>query len=56
MDDIDTTSRDDPRSQFEDQALPFMDQLYGAAMRMARNPQDAADLVQDTFVKAFAAW
>lgn len=56
MDDIDTTSRNDPRSQFEDQALPFMDQLYGAAMRMARNPQDAADLVQDTFVKAFAAW
>ena len=56
MDDIETSLRDDPRSQFEDQALPFMDQLYGAAMRMARNPQDAADLVQDTFVKAYAAW
>ncbi len=46
----------DPRDQFEEQALPYMDQLYGAAMRMARNPQDAADLVQDTFVKAFASW
>lgn len=47
---------DDPRTQFEEQALPFMDQLYAAAMRMTRNPADAADLVQETFVKAFAAW
>ncbi|NHI17918.1 sigma-70 family RNA polymerase sigma factor [Microbacterium sp. CBS5P-1] len=46
----------DARAQFADQALPFMDQLYGAAMRMTRNPQDAADLVQDTFVKAYASW
>lgn len=44
------------RDQFEQQALPFMDQLYGAAMRMTRNPSDAADLVQETFVKAFASW
>lgn len=42
--------------QFEAQALPFMDQLYGAAMRMTRNPADAADLVQETFVKAFGSW
>ena len=46
----------DPRAQFEEQALPFMDQLYAAAMRMTRNPADAADLVQETFVKAFASW
>lgn len=46
----------DARDQFEAQALPFMDQLYGAAMRMTRNPSDAADLVQETFVKAFASW
>ena len=44
------------RAQFEEQALPFMDQLYGAAMRMTRNPADAADLVQETFVKAFSSW
>jgi RNA polymerase sigma-70 factor (ECF subfamily) len=44
----------DARTQFEVQALPFMDQLYAAAMRMTRNPADAADLVQETFVKAFA--
>lgn len=41
---------------FEAQAIPFMDQLYAAAMRMTRNPADAADLVQETFVKAFAAF
>ena len=46
----------DASRQFEEQALPFMDQLYGAAMRMTRNPADAADLVQETFVKAFASW
>lgn len=46
----------DVRALFEEQAIPFMDQLYGAAMRMTRNPADAADLVQETFVKAFAAF
>ena len=46
----------DPRALFEEQAIPFMDQLYGAALRMTRNPADAADLVQETFVKAFAAF
>jgi RNA polymerase sigma-70 factor (ECF subfamily) len=44
------------RALFEEQALPFMDQLYAAAMRMTRNPSDAADLVQETFVKAFQAF
>jgi len=44
------------RQLFQEQALPLMDQLYGAAMRMTRNPADAADLVQETFVKAFAAF
>ncbi|MET4639019.1 RNA polymerase sigma-70 factor (ECF subfamily) [Mycetocola sp. 2940] len=46
----------DPRALFEEQALPFLDQLYGAAMRMTKNPSDAQDLVQETFVKAYAAF
>ncbi len=54
--DAKTVSDTELRSLFEDQALPFMDQLYGAAMRMTRNPADASDLVQETFVKAFAAF
>lgn len=54
--DATTVSEDELRDLFEAQALPFMDQLYGAAMRMTRNPADASDLVQETFVKAFAAF
>ncbi len=42
--------------RFERDALPFVDQLYAAAMRMTRNPADAEDLVQETFLKAFAAF
>ncbi|WP_345372474.1 sigma-70 family RNA polymerase sigma factor [Frondihabitans cladoniiphilus] len=47
---------DAKRALFEEQALPFMDQLYAAGMRMTRNPADASDLVQETYVKAFAAF
>jgi RNA polymerase sigma-70 factor, ECF subfamily len=42
--------------RFERDALPYLDQLYSAAMRMTRNPQDAEDLVQETFAKAYAAF
>jgi RNA polymerase sigma-70 factor (ECF subfamily) len=42
--------------RFERDALPFLDQLYSAALRMTRNPADAEDLVQETFAKAFAAF
>jgi RNA polymerase sigma-70 factor (ECF subfamily) len=44
------------QARFERDALPFVDQLYAAAMRMTRNPADAEDLVQETFLKAFAAF
>ncbi|WP_121258175.1 sigma-70 family RNA polymerase sigma factor [Nocardioides ferulae] len=43
-------------SRFEREALPFLDQLYSAAMRMTRNPADAEDLVQETFAKAFSSF
>lgn len=39
--------------RFERDALPLLDQLYGAALRMTRNPADAEDLVQETYVKAY---
>jgi RNA polymerase sigma-70 factor (ECF subfamily) len=51
-----TTEPADPRALFEEQAIPYMDQLYAAAMRLTRNPTDAADLVQETFIKAFQAF
>ncbi|GGK46019.1 ECF RNA polymerase sigma factor SigH [Nocardia camponoti] len=40
-------------ARFERDALPMIDQLYGAALRMTRNPADAEDLVQETYVKAY---
>ena len=42
--------------RFEADAMPFLDQLYSAALRTTRNPADAEDLVQETFTKAFAAF
>jgi RNA polymerase sigma-70 factor (ECF subfamily) len=52
-----TTETPEQRSaRFEETALPYLDQLYAAALRMTRNPADAEDLVQETFAKAFAAF
>ncbi|MFD6896181.1 sigma-70 family RNA polymerase sigma factor [Rhodococcus sp. NPDC060086] len=42
--------------RFERDAMPLLDQLYGAALRMTRNPADAEDLVQETYIKAFSAF
>src|SRR4051812_18827887 len=41
------------QATFAEQATPFMDSLYAAAMRMTRNPADAEDLVQETYLKAY---
>ncbi|MCZ9309218.1 sigma-70 family RNA polymerase sigma factor [Corynebacterium uberis] len=43
-------------SRFEQEALPLLDQLYGGALKMTRNPADAQDLVQETYMKAFQAF
>jgi len=44
------------RARFERDALPFLDQLYSAGLRMTKSPTDAEDLVQETYVKAYAAF
>jgi len=47
---------DERRVRFERDAMQYVDQLYSAAMRMARNPADAEDLVQEAYTKAFSAF
>ncbi|TSD65624.1 sigma-70 family RNA polymerase sigma factor [Aeromicrobium piscarium] len=44
------------QARFEADALPFLDQLYSAALRMTRNPADAEDIVQETYAKAFSSF
>ncbi|WP_283138373.1 sigma-70 family RNA polymerase sigma factor [Rhizohabitans arisaemae] len=43
-------------ARFENDVMPYLDQLYSAALRMTRNPADAEDLLQETFAKAFASF
>jgi len=44
---------EEKREAFEVIALPFMRALYNTALRLTQEPQDAADLVQETFLRAF---
>ncbi len=44
------------RQEFERTALPQLDAMYGAALRLTRNPAEAEDLVQDAYVRAYRFW
>jgi RNA polymerase sigma-70 factor, ECF subfamily len=41
------------QAEFVEQAMEHMGSLYTAALRMTRNPSDAEDLVQETYLKAY---
>ncbi len=47
---------DERREVFARDAMPYLDQLYSAALRYTRNPADAEDLVQEAFAKAYSAF
>ena len=44
------------RARFEKLAMPVVDSLYRQAMKLTNNPDDAQDLVQDTFERGFKAF
>jgi RNA polymerase sigma-70 factor, ECF subfamily len=50
------TDGESRRREFERLALAHGRALYGAALRMARNPDDAQDLMQDTLLRAYTAF
>lgn len=50
-----TTRRAENRL-FEETTLPYVDELFGAALRLTRNERDAEDLVQDAFLRAYRAF
>ena len=44
------------RADFADDAMGLMSSLYSAAMRLTRNPADAEDLVQETYLRAYRGY
>src|SRR5438094_10271216 len=44
------------QARFAELAMEHMSSLYTAALRMTRNPADAEDLVQETYLKAYRAF
>ncbi len=53
----DTPDRPDTRdAEFARDALPFMDDVYRFANSLTRNPADAEDLVQETYLRAYRSW
>jgi RNA polymerase sigma-70 factor (ECF subfamily) len=47
---------EEDKERFREEALPLLDSLYGAALRMTRNPADAEDLVQEAMLRAYRAF
>ncbi len=44
------------RSRFEETALPHLKKVYGVALRLTGRPEDAGDLAQETYLRAFRAF
>ncbi|MGI6316943.1 MAG: RNA polymerase sigma factor [Christensenellales bacterium] len=46
----------DPKPAFEEQIALYEQRIYNVCLRMMRHPQDAMDMTQETFLKAWRAW
>jgi len=51
-----TAQKNEKQRQFEQEALPHTNLLYNYALRMTNDPDDAKDLLQETFLKAYRFW
>jgi RNA polymerase sigma-70 factor, ECF subfamily len=49
-------SRSDADRRFEREALPWLDDVYRFARSLTRDPADAGDVVQETFLRAYRSW
>ena len=47
---------DAKRAEFTAVALPYMDHLYSTALHLSRDPDQAADLLQETYLRAYRGW
>ncbi|MEW6015956.1 MAG: sigma-70 family RNA polymerase sigma factor [Candidatus Zixiibacteriota bacterium] len=50
------SGNDHKKERFNKEALIHLDSLYRTALRMTRNENEAEDLVQETFLKAYRFW
>ena len=50
---VSTADSPELRARFERDALPLMPNLYTAALRLTRNPAEAEDLLQESYLRAF---
>ncbi|HOO55630.1 MAG TPA: sigma-70 family RNA polymerase sigma factor [bacterium] len=50
------SSKIEKRERFEEYSMPYLNILYGTALRMTKNRTDAEDLIQETYLKAFRAF
>lgn len=51
---MEAKEQEDLKVRFELEALPLIESMYPGALRLTKNPSDAQDLVQETFMKGFA--
>ena len=60
MTDADDAARDgaarERDASFEREALPWLDDVYRFALSLSRDPSDAEDIVQETFLRAYRSW